>query len=166
MPRRVVRLGCLTWPQLRGRMLRPRELNQQLERAMQLSYWGNSMYSRATFFRDFVLLDCLFSLSCFFRNKTWAVFNPSHSVYVFGGGAKWNGQAFDQLFDDIWRWDLQTNTWTEIETHGIHPPPTCFHAAATLQANIYIFGGVSKTPSGTDPTNEIFIFKPGLSSIP
>lgn len=56
-------------------------------------------------------------------------------LYIFGGtnGVDW--------FNDIWRFDPVTRTWTKLQCSGFVPEPREGHSASLVGDVIYVFGG-------------------------
>ncbi len=60
-------------------------------------------------------------------------------LYIYGGNASDDGLAFLPL-GDTWVLDLDTLSWTELDTSN-DPPDRLFHAAATDGAFLYVYAG-------------------------
>ncbi|XP_028394811.1 kelch domain-containing protein 10-like [Dendronephthya gigantea] len=62
------------------------------------------------------------------------------NVYVCGG---FKEERKDQIFDDIWKLNIKTFSWSKIPQ--VMPSPTYFHSAAVTKAGcMYIFGGIQQ----------------------
>lgn len=63
-----------------------------------------------------------------------------NSLYVFGGIA-FHPVFFFELFNDLWKFDTTTQTWTELST-GVGPAPRHVAMGATIDdEQLLIFGG-------------------------
>lgn len=80
------------------------------------------------------------------------VVTKDNYVYVFAG----NKMRNTEVLKDIWRFNLNTLTWTPIEV-TLRRPLFFFGITITPTDKVYIFGGVRHDPSGaTHRTNEIY----------
>jgi hypothetical protein len=69
------------------------------------------------------------------EDATWTVDPDGGGAYLFGGR---DGQT---VFDDLWRFDLATDTWSRIRT-GRGPSARFGHSAAWLEGiGLVVFGG-------------------------
>lgn len=72
----------------------------------------------------------------------------SDTVYILGGetssGSKW---------DDVWRYDPATNTWSEVP-QDTRPPARSGHSAVGTTNGIFVYGGTMATP-----TQETYLWK-------
>lgn len=70
-----------------------------------------------------------------------------HSYFSHGVGltfSRFGGTNGVQWFNDVWSFDLRTNTWTQLDYVGFTPTPREGHAAALVNDVMYIFGGRSE----------------------
>lgn len=58
--------------------------------------------------------------------------------------------------NELWKFNMQTETWTAIKCKGSIPPPRCSHSAAIINENMFIAGGLVN--SGIAGTDEAFVF--------
>ncbi|RPA81853.1 galactose oxidase [Ascobolus immersus RN42] len=70
-------------------------------------------------------------------NHTMVVFQDS--LYLFGGSDS------TTWYNDVWRYDVKFNKWTEIECIGYIPSPREGHSVALVSDVMYIFGGRTQT---------------------
>ena len=67
------------------------------------------------------------------------------SIYVFGGRM---GTSIDEkLLDDLWAFDTDSKTWSEVEAkdkESESPSPRSFHTSVVVGECIYVFGGCPK----------------------
>ncbi|KAJ5703449.1 hypothetical protein N7493_011838 [Penicillium malachiteum] len=70
------------------------------------------------------------------------IVTQNECLYLFGGtnGVKW--------FNDVWTYDPNAATWTEIDCVGFIPTPREGHASALVGDVMYVFGG--RTDEGVD----------------
>ncbi|KAI8336260.1 hypothetical protein BC941DRAFT_377122 [Chlamydoabsidia padenii] len=61
-----------------------------------------------------------------------------NKIFIFGGG---NHQ---QLFNDIWSYDIQKNTWYCIPATGFIPSPRHYCAVSLVNGVIYVHGGINE----------------------
>ena len=62
----------------------------------------------------------------------------NNCMYVFGGKDDDNGKL-----NDLWKFDLAANSWTNIETAtGTPPMARAGHTANVYEGKIFIFGGI------------------------
>ena len=61
------------------------------------------------------------------------------SIFVFGGRM---GTSIDEkLLNDLWMFDTDSKTWSEVEANGDVPSPRSFHSSVVIGESIYVFGG-------------------------
>ena len=61
------------------------------------------------------------------------------SIFVFGGRM---GTSIDEkLLNDLWTFDTDSKTWSEVEVKGDVPSPRSFHSSVVVGECIYVFGG-------------------------
>jgi hypothetical protein len=60
-------------------------------------------------------------------------------VYIFGGRA---GITMEEKpMNDLWKFDVKSESWTKVETLGTPPSPRSFHRMVSCSGSLYIFGG-------------------------
>lgn len=64
---------------------------------------------------------------------------PSGSEFVLFGGEYFDGDQND-CYNDLYRWNLDDQTFQSISSPNT-PPPRCSHQAAVYRDHLYIFGG-------------------------
>lgn len=71
-----------------------------------------------------------------------AVSNDGLSVFVFGGRA---GISMSEApLNDLWRFDLERDKWTEcVSVQGDPPSPRSFHKMVCVGSSLFVFGGCS-----------------------
>jgi hypothetical protein len=62
-------------------------------------------------------------------------------MIIFGGSSGPTGAAH---LRDIYAFKPETNTWFMVEVKGSQPIPLCSHASVTLDAQMYVFGGIGQ----------------------
>ena len=68
-------------------------------------------------------------------------------IIIFGGQSERNIQT---LFNDIWEYDISSNTWSEIDDIiGYKPSKRYGHSAVIYNDNMIIFGGDDMLPPNT-----------------
>eukprot|EP00871_Galdieria_phlegrea_P003065 jgi/Galph1/375/GphlegSOOS_G5104.1 len=70
------------------------------------------------------------------------------NLYYFAGSvlqfnSSKSSEATMTFFQDLWQFNPQLNSWTEIKTTGTQPPPRDGHTANILGSKMYIYGGRS-----------------------
>ncbi|GMF27062.1 unnamed protein product [Phytophthora lilii] len=58
-------------------------------------------------------------------------------LVLFGG----NGQLNEEKMNDVWLFDLEKQSWTELTCSGDIPPPRSYHTAHTIGEFLFIVGG-------------------------
>jgi N-acetylneuraminic acid mutarotase len=78
-------------------------------------------------------------------------------VLLFGG---WNGSTF---FNDIWAFDPDANTWTDLSPAGPLPSARLTHSLVYDSTNgvVYLFGGWKE--GGID-LNDLWVYDPGANT--
>ena len=76
-------------------------------------------------------------------------------IYVHGG---MNG---DSIFDDLWKLDLKTITWTEVQFNKDRPYPEAraAHSGIFINNNLYIYGGIGSNGLALDDLWKFIIGK-------
>jgi hypothetical protein len=86
------------------------------------------------------------------------------SVYIFGGRFRTEGstQGDYELLRDIWRFDIESETWEEIEPSTSLAPAARSSAQFvwdTRREQLWLFGGnISPVPFGYQPRNDLWSF--------
>lgn len=63
-------------------------------------------------------------------------------------------------FSDTWMFDTLARVWQQLVCIGQKPSPRSNHAAALIEENMYIFGGVTK---GGERLCDLYMFhRPGI----
>jgi N-acetylneuraminic acid mutarotase len=62
------------------------------------------------------------------------------SIYVFGGLTEDGGGSLTFL-NDVWKYDISTELWTQINTCGMRPKSRLINSAVIYEEKMYIFGG-------------------------
>lgn len=72
-------------------------------------------------------------------HHTLAEIPGADQAIMFGGFSR-GGR-----FNDTWRFDLTTETWTELTTQGATPARRCLHVSALIasQSELVVFGGIA-----------------------
>ena len=63
---------------------------------------------------------------------------PNGELLMFGGEVC-DGEG-TTVFNDVFRWNLEKQTWKLIESPNT-PPPRCSHQAVYFREKVYVFGG-------------------------
>lgn len=63
---------------------------------------------------------------------------PSGDLLMFGG--EFCDGAKTEVFNDLYRWNIDKNEWKKIESLNT-PPPRCSHQAVAFRDKMYVFGG-------------------------
>ena len=61
------------------------------------------------------------------------------SVYIFGGRAGITMK--EHPMNDLWKFNVDSETWTQVETFGTPPSPRSFHRMVACDGSLYVFGG-------------------------
>ena len=82
------------------------------------------------------------------------------AFYVFGGFEVVNGSVSENIRDDLWRYDIATNSWTDLGSNG--PDPHFGNMLAQVGDSLYLsFGGCeagSLTESGAGECNDHWMY--------
>jgi N-acetylneuraminic acid mutarotase len=78
------------------------------------------------------------------------------SNMVIFGGHQIEGDNFNR-HDDMWFFDSQNSSFTEIQTQGIRIPPISRHRMVAINNRIYSFGGILHN---RQKLNSVFMFNP------
>ncbi|KIO21280.1 hypothetical protein M407DRAFT_245524 [Tulasnella calospora MUT 4182] len=81
------------------------------------------------------------------------------SLYIFGGEGACHGER-RVLLNDLWTFDIRTETWTEVQCDGLLQQSRYSHSAAVIGNNMFLFGGiVAGDTEGTYVTmDDAFVF--------
>jgi hypothetical protein len=77
------------------------------------------------------------------------------SMYMFGGLSR-----FLAPDNELWRYDIDANTWQELSPSGSLPPPR-FIAASALdeeRGNFYVYNGLTATARGFDQIGDFWVY--------
>jgi len=68
------------------------------------------------------------------------------------------GLQSNNIFDDLWVFDTESNTWSEIEPKGTKPCARAAHTASVVGNHLFTSGGLAfrKNDPGPHPSDEIF----------
>ena len=69
---------------------------------------------------------------------------------MFGGLTETN-----DTLNDMWKFDIESNTWGLVQQKGQIPEPRCGHSLNLHGDKIFLFGGLKEV---TQESNEIFKF--------
>ena len=82
-------------------------------------------------------------------------YDATNTMYLFGGEIDTDNTTSDEL----WKFDLTTNTWSEITiTTGTKPTKRGAHNLEILGNVIYLFGGINGLPPDDTVYNELWQF--------
>lgn len=80
----------------------------------------------------------------------------SETLYVFGGATVANDFSAFNFFDDTWKFEFDTNTWTELtSTAGTAPSARAGSGCALVDDELFLFSGNQST---FQPTNDLWKF--------
>lgn len=51
-------------------------------------------------------------------------------------------EGLSSSLSDLWKFEIRTETWTEIECGGLIPQPRSGHSATVIEDNMFVFGGI------------------------
>lgn len=87
---------------------------------------------------------------------------PENSLVIFGGAGIELSKYTEQLYNDIWVFSFDKNTWSRCETKGIEPPGTTEHQVYRNGDTMIVFGGITgpATKIGSAPIS----FNPSTES--
>ena len=64
-----------------------------------------------------------------------------NKIYVFGGQSVGTVKA-ESVLNDLYYFDVKTETWTEVSANGGNVPASrSFHAMASVGSSLFVFGG-------------------------
>ncbi len=85
------------------------------------------------------------------EDHTWTVDADSHYAYLFGG------RDGGKTFDDLWRYDLETDTWKKLSPRGKGPSARFGHSAVWADGfGVVVFAG----QRGADFFGDLWAFDP------
>lgn len=89
------------------------------------------------------------------EDHTWTVDAAGRTAYLFGG------RAGSTVFDDLWAFDMESDTWSEVTIPGPRPPARFGHEAAWVDGIglVVVFG-----QSGGSFFNDLWAFDPGAGA--
>ena len=89
--------------------------------------------------------------------KDYASWSIDDKIYIHGGR-----DNNDNVFDDMWVYDIYTNQWNEIEVNGIKPSARFFHSAARFSdGTVFIVGGLK---SYSEAITDAWLYDPATST--
>jgi hypothetical protein len=71
---------------------------------------------------------------------------PEHSLVIFGGAGIELSKYTEQLYNDVWVYSFELNTWRKHETRGLDPRPTTNHRVIRNGEYMLIIGGIIGPP--------------------
>lgn len=87
--------------------------------------------------------------------------DTEHGIQIFVTGG-YNGE---DIFDDLWKLDLNTFQWTLIDTCCL-PKPLYFHSTAVSpEGKLYVFGGIYTEVSRSNEVYATWLCIPKLSEM-
>jgi hypothetical protein len=87
------------------------------------------------------------------EDHTWTVGGGGHYAYLFGG------RDGGREFGDLWRYDLQQDTWERLSPRGTRPQPRFGHSAVWVDGlGVVIFAG----QRGPDFFRDLWAYDPGV----
>ncbi|KAG8938822.1 Negative regulator of mitotic exit [Tulasnella sp. 424] len=99
------------------------------------------------------------------KKKPWPEARAYHSTVYHGGslylfaGTGEDHKGAETIMNDVWKFEIRTETWTEIRCYGQLPPPRSAPGATFIGDNMFTFGGL--IPVGDDMyelTDYAFVF--------
>jgi N-acetylneuraminic acid mutarotase len=127
------------------------------------------------FFRSLTVSDTLWRYRI--SNGEWTAIQPTGpkpaaragcnaefyrgSMYVFGGLNR-----FLRLNNELWRFDTETETWTQLTPSGPVPDPRFIGATALDedQGKIYLYNGHKETPFGFETIGDFWVYDVATNS--
>lgn len=71
---------------------------------------------------------------------------PENSLVVFGGAGIELSKYTEQLYNDVWVYSFELNTWHKHSTRGMEPNPSTNHRVIRSGENMLIVGGIVGQP--------------------
>jgi N-acetylneuraminic acid mutarotase len=71
---------------------------------------------------------------------------PNNSIIIYGGCGIEPSKKSEQVFNDLWAYVCETNTWSALSTRGAIPRPQSGHKSELIGDILVIVGGVAATP--------------------
>ncbi|MBA3660612.1 MAG: hypothetical protein H0W64_02695 [Gammaproteobacteria bacterium] len=158
-----------TWENIstRGASPKPRAFSTLIADANnnRILLFGGVHYGKS--FSNLVTFDDLWAYSP--DQNTWTQIQPANEgpqgrggasvwldnnlMYVFGGV-----KDFTHMLNDLWVYDLQNNTWTQLgEDNSINAPTgryTCYNDTKAWNGKLYLYGGEGIGKKGFSITND------------
>ena len=89
------------------------------------------------------------------EDHTWTVAEDARTAYLFGG------RDGGEIFDDMWAYDLQAETWTRVRVRGDAPAPRFGHEGVWIPGRgLAIWAG----QAGSTFFDDLWLFEPGTGS--
>ena len=85
-------------------------------------------------------------------------FHSGPSILIWAGAGLEPIKARDRLFNDMWAFNIEKETWTFVYQTGAIPTPRSGHSATLIGSLMYVFGGLVNAGGGNGTTEEIFCF--------
>ncbi|KAG9048309.1 Negative regulator of mitotic exit, partial [Tulasnella sp. UAMH 9824] len=100
------------------------------------------------------------------KKETWPQPRSYHSMVYYGGclymfaGALSLDQEPQTFINDLWKFDIHTQTWTKVQCNGLLPQPRASPNTTVIGDNMFIFGGLilEGQPSQYNPADDAFVF--------
>lgn len=71
---------------------------------------------------------------------------PNNSILIYGGCGIEPSKKSEQVFNDLWAYVCETNTWSALSTRGAIPRPQSGHKSEMIGEVLVIVGGIAATP--------------------
>ena len=75
-------------------------------------------------------------------------FHSGPSILIWAGAGLEPIKARDRLFNDMWAFNIEEETWTFVYQKGNIPTPRSGHSATLIGDLMYVFGGLVNAGSG------------------
>ena len=86
-------------------------------------------------------------------------FYSGPSILIWAGAGLEPIKARDRLFNDMWAFNIEKETWTFVYQKGNVPKPRSGHSATLIGHLMYVYGGLVNTSEGGNGTTaELFCF--------
>lgn len=76
------------------------------------------------------------------RDRSSMVALDARRLLVYGGA-----DSQGRKLNDLWIYDIQDQSWSEVTVHGVKPSPRCSSAVFILGSRIMVFGGDAGRPN-------------------
>jgi len=80
------------------------------------------------------------------------------SIIVWAGAGLEPIKARDRLFNDMWAFNIEKETWSFVNQMGTIPTPRSGHSATLIGNLMYVYGGLVSAETGDGTTSEMFCF--------